>query len=74
MAWPGRLAGGTQGDKVHVKALSRGGLAAGHGNRAGNSPLGQRDSEGAEWAVMGRSPAGRCSSDLRCPYVGPAAR
>jgi hypothetical protein len=46
VAWPGRLTGGTQGDKVHVRASSRGGLAVEHGNRAGNSPLGRRDGEG----------------------------
>jgi hypothetical protein len=46
VAWPGRLTSGMQGDKVHVRASSRGGLAAGHGNGAGYSPLGRRDGEG----------------------------
>jgi hypothetical protein len=46
VAWPGRLFDGMQGDKVHVRVPLKGGLAAGHGNEAGNSPLGRCDGEG----------------------------
>jgi hypothetical protein len=48
VAWPGWLVDGTQGDKVHVRASSRGGPAVGHGNGAGNSPLGRRKGEGGQ--------------------------
>jgi hypothetical protein len=70
VAWPGRLTGGAQGDKVHVRASSRGGLAAGHGNRAGNSLLGWRNGEGGGVGRGGAFPGGETLRRSSVPLCG----
>jgi hypothetical protein len=75
--WRGRggSRGGKQGDKVPVRASSRGGgLTVGHVNGAGNSPLGWRDREGGRVGRGGAFADGETLQQSSVPLCGSCSK